>query len=68
MNLQEAVERACSEPTLVDALAWIAVWEADRAVKQALRNEKTAQRGPDGRQWDTCFKLAFQWVLERYPK
>ena len=60
------VERACEEPTLADALSWIAVWENDRVVRQALRNEKSGERGVDGSQWDTCFKWLFEQVLNKY--
>ena len=56
MNIDEAVERACKEPTLLDALAWICVWESERAIEQALK----------GARWDTCFKLCLNRVLDSY--
>lgn len=62
MKLKEAVDRAVQEPTLVEALTWAAIWENDRAVRQALRGE----RGPDGQLWDTCFKLVFQEVMDAW--
>lgn len=66
MTLREAVARACQEPTLLDALAWIAIWETERVVQQAIRNEKSGERNPDGSQWDTCFKLSFQDVMSTW--
>ncbi len=63
LNAYEAVERACQEPTLLDALAWIAVWDTERVVVQA----RSDYRSPEGQQWETCFKILFQDVLEKYP-
>ncbi len=37
MNIEQAVERACQEPTLKEALAWICVWECERVVEKAVR-------------------------------
>jgi len=68
MNVHEAVARACKEPTLPDALAWISVWENDRAVKQALRNTEQGIRNPDGSLWDTCFRVCFEMVLREWEK
>lgn len=68
MNIIEAVKHACQEPTLADALAWIAVWENDRAVKQAIRNKESGERNPDGSLWDTCFRRCFEEVLAQYPR
>ena len=65
MNLEEAAQKACEEPTLTDALAWIAVWESERAIKQALEHHKTgARRGSNGAAWDTCFKACFKRVMK----
>jgi hypothetical protein len=60
VTAEEAVKRALEEPTLAAALAWVAIWENDRAVQQALRGD----RGFDGRLWDTCFEMLFKRVLE----
>lgn len=56
MNVSEAVERACEEPTLIDALSWICVWESERVIKQAEQNEC----------WETLFKHCIQLVMEKY--
>lgn len=67
MNFQEAVKKACEEPTMLDALSWIAVWESERAIQQAhkfLSGE--TERDTDGKGWDTCFKFLFQQVMEHY--
>jgi hypothetical protein len=67
MNVDEAVRKACEQPSLVDALSWIAVWESERAIQQARRFFETgvSTTGTD-RGWDTCFKFCFQLVLEKY--
>lgn len=62
-----AVARACKEPTLADALAWIALWECERVIPaaRAFLNGETP-RGPDGKGWDTCFKLLIERVLREW--
>ena len=62
MNIDQAVEKACKEPTLLDALTWICVWECERAIKQA----KKELRDSNGKGWDTCFKVCLKNVLEKY--
>ncbi len=62
MNISQATERACKQPTLLDALAWICVWESERIVKQAKRNLRDAE----GKGWDTCFKACLKSVMEKY--
>ena len=62
MNIKEAVEKACEEPTLIDALSWICVWESERAIAQAKLNLVDA----DGKGWDTCFKFCIERVFEKY--
>ena len=56
MNIDKAVSVACAEPTLLDALTWIAIWECERAIKQAKNNPT----------WETCFKRALDQVLKQY--
>ena len=69
MNIDEAVARACQEPTLLDALSCIAVWESERVVQQARRFYETrVATGSDGAGWDTCFKTCFQRVMEVWKK
>lgn len=58
LNITEATKRACEEPTLLDALAWICVWESERVVQQARENP----------QWETCFKVCLRSVLDNYPQ
>ena len=64
LNIDEATKKACQEPTLLDALSWICVWESERVVKQAKKNLRDA----DGKMWDTCFKFCLKKVLEEYNK
>jgi hypothetical protein len=56
--LTEAVNKAIQEPTLNEALSWICVWENQRAVEQARKNE----------QWDTCFEYCINAVTEAYNR
>lgn len=62
MNIKEAIKMACKEPTLVKAFTWIAVWESERIVKQAFRQE----RDIEGKGWDTCFGVLFELVNNQY--
>lgn len=62
MNIDEATKRACEEPTLLDALTWICVWESERIVKQA----KKELRDAEGKGWYTCFRICLKSVLENY--
>lgn len=57
MKLQEAVEAACNLPTLAEALTYIAVWETDRVVTQAMRNHGL---------YETCFRVSFIALLDRW--
>ena len=63
MNIDEAVNKACQQPTLLDALSWIVEWEGDRAVHQALNNYGS---GSDGAGWDTCFRYCLKQVIYNY--
>lgn len=64
----EAVDKACEEPTLLDALSWISLWECERVIPTAHKflNGETS-RGPNGHGWDTCFKFLLKEVMEQYP-
>ena len=63
MDIDEAVDRACKEPTIVDALSWICVWESERVVKQVRENFGSGANGAD---WDTCFRVCLQKVIKKY--
>jgi methylmalonyl-CoA mutase cobalamin-binding subunit len=67
MTITEAVEHACEEPTLVKALVWIAVWDTERAVRQAIEWSRTgiSTASHDGG-WDTCFEVLFDAVVAKY--
>jgi len=64
-KIDEAVNKACSEPTLLEAFSWIAIWENDRAVKQALKGEKDPFSGSLR---ETCFLHCFKAVMEQWAK
>lgn len=63
MNITEAVKRACEEPTLVEALAWICIWESERVIAQVLINYEA---GTEEDVYDTCFKYCLQQVMKEY--
>jgi len=78
LSLTEATERACGEPTLIDALSWICIWETERVVKQALKGCRLGDDGqiyvkpgmatPKGGGWDTCFTICLAAVMEEWDK
>lgn len=70
MDLNEAATTACKEKTLTDALTYIAIWESERVLKQALESHKTkvtlSSDGTRGVIWDTCFKVCFESVAKKW--
>lgn len=69
LSFDDAVRRACEQPTLVDALNWIAIWETERVVAQAKKYFETGvSTASHGGGWDTCFRYFFKAVLGKYPK
>ncbi len=67
MKTDEALKRACEEPTLKAALAWIAVWETERVIQQAAEFKRTGvSTASTGQGWDTCFEYLFGLVLAAY--
>ena len=67
VSLNQAIERAAAEPTLKEAFAWIAVWETDRAVRQAVESYRTGVRTTDG-MYDTSFRFCFDRLMEAWDK
>lgn len=68
-NIDDAVRYSCQEPTLVDALTAIAIWENERAIKQAKKFFETGvSTAPCGGGWETCFHLCFKLVMKSYGK
>lgn len=67
MNLSDVIDRACQEPTLLDALAWVSVWECERVIVEAHKvlNNQTP-RNADGSGWSTCFKFLIKETMEQY--
>ena len=78
MSLWQASSEACKQPTLMDALSWICVWENDRSVRQALRNNCRLESGTlvvgkdsdatMGQGWDTCFGICLKTVMEEWER
>ena len=63
------IDRACEEPTLLDALSWISVWECERVIPEAhkfLNGEKG--RESNGQGWTTCFKYLLGEVIQQYDQ
>jgi hypothetical protein len=65
MTIEEAVKSACGQPKLSSALAWIAIWETDRVVKQALANLSNPAVNTN-QPYDTCFEFLFEKVIDAY--
>lgn len=66
MNLEEAIDRALKKQTLVKALAFMAIWESERAIRQrdeCLRTgvSTAAHEGTH----DTCFEASFTALFHR---
>lgn len=66
MNITEATERACKEPTLLDALSFICIWETERVVKQAKADKIVNPN--TGARWETCFKVSLKSVMDRWGR
>ena len=66
MNITEATKRACEEPTLLDALSFICMWEAERAIKQALEHERSGISTAAYGDYDLCFKHCLRSVMNNY--
>lgn len=68
MNFDQIVERACQEPTLVDALVFAAIWENERAIKQAVECEKSkiSTASHLDAKFDTCFGLLFKSIIKTW--
>lgn len=60
MNVTEAVNRACEEPTLFLAMRWIAVWETDRIVRQVRKNTCC--------EYDSCYGTCFSLLRDEWQK
>lgn len=58
MSITEIVEQSCKQSTLAAALAYVAIWETERVVKQARQNPT----------WDTCFEYIFNCVIDQWNK
>lgn len=63
-SLTDILNRACEEPTLLDAISFISVCDTERAVAQARRNNFES--------WETCSKyligeLLKKWTRKRAP-
>jgi hypothetical protein len=68
MNFKEAIECALQEPTLLDALTLIAVWDTERSIRQARRYFVTGETNPDGMGWETCFRVCFKAVMQKWTE
>jgi len=62
-TLDAAIKRALDEPTLIDALSFLSIWDTERAIAQAKRNNFAS--------WETTSKYLFsscieQWKLQKH--
>jgi hypothetical protein len=67
-HFRTARDLACQKPDLISALTFIVGWEADRALRQAIRNHETGNRDADGKKWDTCFRFCIEGVLAKWAR
>ena len=69
MTVVEVAVRACREPTLVKALSWMAIYETERVVRQAIRWRETGvSTAASGGGWDTCFEACFEAVFAEWER
>lgn len=57
-TIHDIVKRACEQPTLIDALSFVSVWDTDRAVRQSKDN--------GFKSYETFSKFLIKEVLENY--
>jgi hypothetical protein len=63
----DAIKMACAQPTLVEALSWIAVWECQQAaVKYHTYCVTGVHQGGNGEGYDTHFKWYFDRIIQSY--
>lgn len=68
MTFTEAIDRACEEKTLHEALSWICTWESERIIPVAHKFlNGQAERQPSGQGWESCFGYLIKEVMEQYP-
>jgi len=66
-GVDKAVEWACSCRTLEAALAAIAIWEMERALKQIKQFEESRlSTAAHGGSHDTCFRHCFELVIKKW--
>jgi hypothetical protein len=63
INIEDVMREAIQKPSLLDALEYVAIWENDRAVLQALKGKRDPNTG---KMWDTLFKHAFTTLFQRW--
>lgn len=68
MNITEATDKACEEPTLAKALSWICIWETERIIKQYKKNLDAGTTEANGGMWETLFKHCIQNVMGAYKE
>lgn len=64
--VDDVIDVACGEPTIADALSYVAIVECERAIRQAFRNARDGRSDPNGALWDTCFLSLFRQVIKVY--
>ena len=56
-EFSEIKKRALAEPTLEEALAFVAIWEMERIVKVTKHSDDP---------YESCFRYIFKMVIEEY--
>jgi len=57
-DMSELIVRALQEPNLIAALSFVAVWDTERAIEQARRNNFES--------WETCTRFLFTEVVNAW--
>ena len=68
MNIDEIVQRAMQEKSLVSALTIGAIWETERIIKEYDRNRKNGTKASNGVMWDSMFGVTFQAIIDQWEK
>lgn len=64
----ECIDQAVCKRSLVEALEHVAIFETERAVREAFRRARSGERlSATGGLWSTHFRVLFERVLERFP-
>lgn len=67
LSQTQVIDQAILQPTLEKALSHVAIWETDRAVREAFRRARSGERTSYGGLWEPYFETVFHQLMLRYP-